>query len=174
MKVLFRLSLIAMIAVFAAIWFWSAPLILAGSGVDRVPEAMLLGYSADEARVFFAGITDAGRAQYLGPQAMLDWAFPALIALTLTLAVFRWGRRVPLPRRMLAILLAAAAVAVDYWENAQIAAALVVPADTLTDAALNQMSLATQGKTYLFVAASMVTGAVMLGGFIRKRRARRS
>ena len=174
MKVLFRLCLLGSVAVLAAMLLWSYPIILDGTGMDRVPEVMLFGYSAAEARPFFETLTDAGRAQYLGGQAILDWAFPALVALTLILAVFRWGRRVPLPRRMLAVLLALGAMGVDYWENMLIVAALAMPADQVTDAMLDQMSLATQGKTYFGIAAFLVTGGVILGGLIRKRRRRRA
>lgn len=173
MKTLFRLCLLGSAIVLAAMLGWSYPIILDGTGIARVPETQLLGYSTDEARSFFTALTEAGRAQYLGPQAMLDWAFPAILALILILAVFRWAKLVPFPRKMLPVLLAVAAVAVDYYENALITAALNTPADQLTDAALEHMALMTQCKTYLFAAAILVTGGVVTGGLIRRRRRRK-
>ena len=104
MKVLFRLCLLGTIVVLAAMFLWSYPIILAGTGFDRPPEAMLFGYTAAEARPFFEALTDAGRAQYQGAQAVLDWVFPALVALMLIFATLRWGRRVPLARRLLAVI----------------------------------------------------------------------
>ncbi len=173
MKVLFRLCLSASLAVMAVMLLRSYPTILYGTGMDRVPEMMFFGYSVAEARMFFETISDAGRAQYLGMQALLDWAFPALVALTLIFAILRWSRLVPMPRRIFAVVLALAAMGADYWENFQIAAALRLPVDQITDKMLQQMSLTTQGKTYLAIAAILVTSGVVLGGLIRTWRRRR-
>ncbi len=173
MKSLLRLSLLGAIAVVAASLLWSYPIILAETGIETPLELRMFGYSAEEARAYFAALSEAGRAQYLGPQVLLDWALPGLSALTLLLVVIRRGRRVPLARRGFAVLLTLAAMGADYWENMQVTAALALPSDQLTDEAMQMLSLATQGKIYLWIAAFLVTSGVVIGSLIRTRRARR-
>ena len=174
MRSLFRLALLATLGVGAAMMFWSFPIISDAAGGRIAPELRLFGGSADEARAFFAALGDVGRAQYLGPQAMLDMAYPALLSLTLILAILRYGARLPVLVRALLCLLPLAAAAVDDLENRATAQILALPAADIPSGMLEQTLLMTQAKVAAYIGALVVVvvlGITFMVG--RRRRMRR-
>jgi len=128
-----------------------------------------MGYATADAQTFLDSLTDEARSLYLGPQRLLDTAFPALFGISLFGAFFvlvphrglRWGL----------IFVTVGAVAADYVENVRIARMLshngVLPTEIVSAA-----SLATVTKSILNTIA-MVSLFIAVGfAFSVKRRAR--
>ena len=130
-----------------AMILWTLPAIRAAAGGLPAFDLRPGGYSAEEARAFLSALSGAGRALYLGPQHLLDLAFPALLAATLVLAF-----RLLLPGGRLWIacsLLALAGMGADYLENVRVRAMLQVWPDPPDAAAIARASLATRAKFLL-------------------------
>jgi len=152
--------LAAMLAACLSMNLWSAPKIEALAGGLRLFDMRLTGYSFAEAQAFVAAIGDRGVALYLGPQLWLDMLFPALLGGVLFL-LYRWlfpG----LPVWIVAAV-ALAAVAVDYGENARIAAMLRAGPEAMTPAMVAAASRLTVTKWgfALFGLAMVIVGAVL-------------
>jgi hypothetical protein len=173
MRIAFRLSLLAAVAVYLALVLWSLPRIEAAANGLTPFDLRPFGYSGEEARAFLSALTDAGRAQYAGPQRWLDMVYPALLALTLVLGIFRFGARFPLAGRVLLSAVAVAGSAFDYLENARVAAMLALPPAEVTDAMAAAASQATVAKSGLgaFSITMVLILAVLFG--VRRRRRRR-
>lgn len=137
--ILFALAMIIYLAMIA----WTLPEISADAGGLPAFDLRPMGYSTEEARAFLSALSDAGRALYLGPQALLDLAYPALLAAVLTMGVtvmlrpgFRWLRWAT----------AAAGIAgagCDYLENMLVRGLLRADPAAVTDSALRAASTAT-------------------------------
>lgn len=144
------LAFAMMLAVYAAMTFWTLPGIVEGTGGLMPFDLRFSGYGPDEARAFLAALSDEGRAVYLGPQRLLDTLYPALLAVVLAGGVAALVRA----RWLRVVLLAAVlgGMGADYLENARVAALLT--ADAVTDEAIAAASRAT-------VAKSALTGGAM-------------
>lgn len=120
------------LAVYAVMLIWTLPAIMAAAGGLPPFDMRPGGYSFEDARAYLAALTADGRMLYLGPQHMLDLAYPVLITLTLYFAFAgllpaRWGVLrwlVPLPALPIAVF--------DYLENAAVTAMLEAGPDRLT------------------------------------------
>jgi len=157
------------LGVYAAMLIWTLPGISAGAGGLAPFDMRPTGYSADDARAFLAVLSDDARQLYLGPQAMLDRAYPILLAVVLGGAIWmlfsaswlRWG------------LLGAVGIGMiaDFVENARVAAMLAQVAP-VSDAMAQGACRATVVKS----AASGIAIVAVLAGAARamwRRRARR-
>lgn len=93
--------------------------------------------------MFLQALNTAGRAHYLGPQLLLDTAYPLLVALLIfeTLRTLAPGRVVGWATICLPVVLS------DWLENALVARLLLQHPATATDAQIKAASLATQAKS---------------------------
>lgn len=162
--VLFALSLIIYLAMVA----WTLPEISEAAGGLPVFDLRPGGYSAEEGRTFLAALNDEGRALYLGPQALLDVAYPALLAAVLTLGAYLMLR--PGGRR-LRWATAAAAVAgagCDYLENVLVRGMLQADPAGVPDSALRAASAGTILKS-AFSTLAFILFLVSLAVWIWRR-----
>lgn len=126
---MFWVFVAAMLVPWLVMNLWTAPRIEELAGGARLLEMRLTGYSFEEARDFVAAIGDEGARFYLDVQLWLDMAFPPLLGAVLFLG-YRWlfpG----LPGRVIGTI-SLGSIAVDYLENAAIAAMLRSGADGMT------------------------------------------
>ena len=103
-----------------------------------------LGYDPEAARHLLTSLGEAGRQFYLGRQIVLDTIYPLLLALTLSclFRLFGGGAAV-----RAGVVLSWLTAALDYAENAGIAAMLVLWPD-LPDAVIRMASAATVAKSF--------------------------
>jgi glucan phosphoethanolaminetransferase (alkaline phosphatase superfamily) len=170
MRLLFRVLLMAAIALYAVMALWSFPLIAENAGGLAGFDLRFFGYSADEARAFLSALSDTGRAHYLGIQHSLDLVYPAVLSLTLVLGVLRFGARLPLVVRLVLVLIPLAGAGADYVENVLVAEILTLPVADVTDAMIAQASLVTTLKSMLFAVAIGVTFLLAVVFALRRRR----
>lgn len=105
------------------------------------------GYGPREAAALLGALGDDGRAYYLTRQIPLDMVYPAILALTLTLAI-TWVRRT-VPGDWITrtgVILAISAAAFDYAENVG-TAAMILSWPDLPDALVRAASTATVAKS---------------------------
>lgn len=123
---------------------WSLPLVseMAGGGVpfDMRPG----GYSFEEARVFLSAMSSEGREFYLNTQQLLDFFYPTLFAITVSIALVHlmpryWGS--------ILALVAIAAGGFDHLENGAVAIMLDVTPDLVTEAMVSTASNWTLAKS---------------------------
>ena len=123
---------------------WSLPLVseMAGGGVpfDMRPG----GYSFEEARVFLSAMSSEGREFYLNTQQLLDFFYPTLFAITVSIALVHlmpryWG--------WILALVAIAAAGFDHLENRAVAIMLGVTPDLVTEAMVSSASNWTLAKS---------------------------
>lgn len=158
-RLFWSLFVLAM-AVYLAMILWTLPAIMRAAGGLAPFDLRPGGYSVDEARAFLDALGADGRATYLGPQALLDLVYPALLAATLIV-----GFRLLLRRPALWIpagLLAVAASGFDWLENLRVRGLLT--ADMPGDAAILGASFATVAKSVL---SSVAFAALLLAGSFR-------
>ncbi len=99
---------------YAAMVFWTLPLISAGAG-GLVPfDQRLTGYSYEEAHAFLTALTPDARHIYLGQQHLLDMVFPGALALTLCLIFNRISDGAG---ALIGMGLAIGSATADYFEN---------------------------------------------------------
>ena len=137
---------------------WSLPLVseMAGGGVpfDMRPG----GYSFDEARVFLAAISDAGRDFYLNTQQLLDLFYPTLFAISIAIPL---AHLVPRYWGWVLAVLAIAAGVFDHLENRAVAVMLRVEPDALTEAMVSTASKLTLVKSISTTIASVALLVVL-------------
>jgi hypothetical protein len=134
------------------------------------------GYSVGEARALLTMLGEAGRAYYADVHLVLDTIYPAIYALSRTLAIW-WlaepGRLRAAPIapaiRWILIVPPIAAAAFDYWENSLIRKMLAA-GPAVSDDLVRMASLATQLKSVAGALSetTMVICAVVV--FVRWRR----
>lgn len=156
-----------MVALTAA-WFvgiavWSALAIGAEANWLPIFDVRATGYSPEAARDFLSVLSEQGRARYLGPMRALDTVFPALLAVTLVLGVWRFfGRSVAIAFSVVAVL----AAILDYRENAAIADMLRLEPEAVTNEIVRTASALTMSKWACYLVA--LTGFAV--GLIRSLR----
>ena len=171
MRTVFRLGLVLSVILYLVIAFWSLPRVTDAAGGLAPFDLRPFGYDAAEARAFLAALGEAGRAQYLGPQRLLDLAYPAVLGLTLLAGIWRFGARLPVGVRALLGLLPLVGMAADYAENALVASMLRTPVAEVTDATIAQASLSTMVKSGA-TGASIGLVVILAIGFAVGRRKR--
>lgn len=76
------------------------------------------GYHPRDVTELFNGLGEAGRRYYLNRQIPLDFAYPALLGLTLIFTIGWFGRRVHIPKlARISIAFSVGAAVFDYCEN---------------------------------------------------------
>ena len=145
----FHKAILAITAInFAMMVFYTTPALIREAGGLLPFDLRLTGYSAAEAAAYLAAITDKGRTLYLTTQSMLDTFFPALLALSLMVTLYRFAPKWP------ALFLTPLAGALfDYYENASIHAILRSPA---VDPGLVEMSSLLTSLKFASIALSLL------------------
>jgi hypothetical protein len=145
-----------MAAVYGAIMLWSLPQVSALAG-GLVPfDLRPTGYTPDEARALVVALGSEGRVFYRDTQLWLDAAYPALMAVVLSLALTRLA-----PGnlgRVLAVIVVIGA-GCDYRENAAIARMLTFEAGDIPDALARAASHWTVAKS---IAVSLCQTALVI------------
>lgn len=170
MRILFRVLILAAVALYLVMAFWSFPLIAANAEGLEGFDLRFFGYTPDEARAFLSALSDEGRAHYLGIQHQIDLVYPAVLGLTLVLGILRFGVRLPVVIRLLLVVIPLAAAGADYVENGLVVEMLRLPVAEVTDAMITQASLVTTLKSMLFAASIGITFILALSFAIRRRR----
>lgn len=168
-KIAYWVVFAATLAIYGTMLIWTLPDISADAA-GLVPFDMRpFGYTLDEVRAFLAALGDKGRALYLGPQHLLDLAYPLGLAIVLAGAVgaliANWKLRGLV---YLAILLGMLA---DYSENTFVTLMLEYPV-AVPEKLATYASVSTVVKSMLTGLAMMaVLGALILAAarrWIRK------
>ena len=135
-NILYGLVFLAGAGVYAAMLLWTLPAITEAAGGLMPFDMRPFGYTHTEAVNFLAALTPEGLSLYLGPQAWLDRAYPALLGLG------------TLPRVVL-VVAALAGAGLDYFENARVHAMLLAGPQGTTETMAQAASLATVLKSGL-------------------------
>ena len=133
-----------MAAVYGVMLFWSLPALTKIAGGAAMFDLRPGGYSFNDARAVLAALGTEGRDFYLDVQQQLDTAFPALMAVVLTMTfqrLFAWRTAV------IATGFAVFGAGFDYLENAAVAAMLWAGPDGLTPDLVVQASRWTVAKS---------------------------
>ena len=106
---------------YAMMLFYSVPALLKEADGLWLFDARIMGYSVEDATAYVTTITNEGRLFYLEVQQMLDTFFPALLAISLMLTLYRLAPKLPV-----LYLFPIAGALFDYYENAAVAQILRV------------------------------------------------
>ena len=154
----------AMLVPWLCMNLWTAPRIEDLAGGRRLLEMRLTGYSFDDAQDFVAAIGDEGARLYLDVQLWLDMVFPPLLG-----AVLFYGYRWLFPGLPGLVIgtVSLGSIAVDYLENAAVAAMLRAGADGMTP---QIATVANQWTTTKWGMALVGTVTLIIGIAMRLRR----
>ncbi|NOR61325.1 MAG: hypothetical protein GQ535_02375 [Rhodobacteraceae bacterium] len=108
----------------------------------------ITGYSLEEATQYVTTITPEGRLFYLEVQQMLDTFFPALLAISLMLTLYRLAPKLPAM-----FLFPASGALFDYYENASVAQMLLTDAP---DQGLVEVASLLTGLKFASIAISLL------------------
>ncbi|MBX3577687.1 MAG: hypothetical protein KF723_10780 [Rhizobiaceae bacterium] len=172
MKLLSRLAWLsfgAMLAIYGVMVGVTLPRIAAEAGGLLPFDLRPLGYSHEEAVDFVRALSATGRDIYLTIQHRLDIAYPALLSLTLALAIVLtaprgWGWM----RWLVAIVVAVPSAVFDYLENAAVGQMLNTSPSLIRPEVVETVSLWTVLKSATG-AAAMVFVLLMLIGWLYRR-----
>ena len=165
----FWILLAAAAAVYLVIVVWSLPKIAAEAGGLAPFDLRSTGYSLEEAQAFLNALSEAGLAQYQGPQRWLDTLYPVLFAFVLILLTNWLTRERPRWLRLGFYGLILLSTFCDFLENVLVGRMLSVGAEGVTETLVSAASAAT---LYKFVFATLVMFG-LLGLFMRGWLARR-
>lgn len=119
-----HLLIIGLAAVnYAMMLIFSIPKLLSAADGLWPFDLRIIGYSVEEATQYVTTITPEGRLFYLEVQQMLDTFFPALLAISLMLTLYRLAPKLPAM-----FLFPASGALFDYYENASVAQILLTDA----------------------------------------------
>lgn len=160
-RILYLTALGAMLAVYAAMVFWTVPAITREANGLLPFDLRPGGYSFSEAQAFLRALSDAGRAIYLGPQRTLDLVYPALLATVLVWSIRAQaqaiGQRLARGLQVLGMVAAGLGMVSDYMENHAVTQML-----RMGDNADRAMAAAASGWTVAKSAATSIAMLVLL------------
>lgn len=133
---------------FAMMLVFSIPKLLSAAGGLWPFDARIMGYSVEEATQYVTTITPEGRLFYLEVQQMLDTFFPALLALSLMLTLYRLAPKLPV-----LFLFPVSGALFDYYENASVAQILLT---NTPDQGLVEMASLLTGLKFASIAISLL------------------
>lgn len=161
MRRVFLAVLALTLANYLAMALWTLPRLTRAAGGLLPFDLRPLGYGYHEVRAYLAVLTAEGRETYLTVQHWLDTTYPALLALSLVLALHLLlaPRRVWLARAGSAVALAGAVF--DYMENAAVAALLRTGVEGIDAGVADRAGVLTMAKSAADAAAmTLLLGAV--------------
>lgn len=140
---------------------YATPKLLAAADGMVQFDVRFMGYTLETATLYVNTISEEGRLFYLNTQIMLDTFFPALLAISLMLTLFRLAPKLPV-----LFMFPISGALFDYYENASIAQILLSAAP---DKGLVEMASLLTGLKFASVATSLL--AIMLLLYKSKRHA---
>ncbi len=144
-----HLLIIGLTAVnYAMMLIFSIPKLLSAAGGMWPFDLRIMGYSVEYATEYVTTITPEGRLFYLEVQQMLDTFFPALLAVSLMLALYRLAPTLPV-----LFLFPASGALFDYYENASVAQILLTDAP---DQGLVEVASLLTGLKFASIAISLL------------------
>jgi len=167
MRILFYFSLVAMLAVYSVMLFWSLPHLSAASGGEVMFDLRPGGYNFDQARAILQALGYEGSDFYLHVQHRLDKVYPALLAIVLIGSFWRLYPRIWAAGFSFLALLASG---FDYLENAAVAIMLHAGPEGLSEAMVQSANRWTMLKsTAVSAALTALLAGLALAGWRRWR-----
>ena len=133
---------------YAAMLFYSIPTLLSAANGLWPFDLRIMGYSVEDATLYVTTISNEGRLFYLEVQQMLDTFFPALLAISLMITLFRLTPKLPV-----LYLFPITGALFDYYENAAVAQILLV---NNPDQGLVEMASLLTGLKFAAIALSLL------------------
>ncbi|MEZ5839365.1 MAG: hypothetical protein R3D02_02665 [Hyphomicrobiales bacterium] len=171
------MTLVFTILFWAVMYFGTLPYIRADAGGLEPLELRLGGYTPDEARQFLVALGGEGRAFYRGVQLVVDAIFPLTYASTLSLGAFLLTigrlscRRVPAALcNWGPVVIAFAAMLLDYRENFLLIDMLDMQPDAVSDALAASASLMTRLKASLLAVLLAIIAVYIVRAVVLLRR----
>ena len=127
---------------------YSSPILISEADGLWPFDMRIAGYSHEAATQYVNTITPEGRLFYLEVQQMLDTFYPALLALSLMVALYRLAPKLPV-----LFLFPISGALFDYYENAAVAQILLTNAP---DQGLVEMASLLTGLKYASIAISIL------------------
>ena len=127
---------------------YSSPILISEAEGLWPFDMRIIGYSHEAATLYVNTITPEGRLFYLEVQQMLDTFYPALLALSLMVTLYRLAPKLPV-----LYLFPISGALFDYYENASVAQILLTNAP---DAGLVEMASLLTGLKYASIAISLL------------------
>ena len=171
-RLVFWAGLAVTCAVYAAMLLWTLPEIRRAAGGQAPFDMRPLGYDAEAARTLLSALTAEGRSLYLGAQQQLDFVYPALLAATLSLALWRLAAPWPRAVRSALVALPVAAAVFDYGENARVRGLLQADPDAVGAEAVAAASRASATKALLSAASFAAVPGLLAWRGVRRFRGR--
>ncbi len=174
MKKLFWIVFVLTLIDYAVMFFWSLPALNQMSGGLALFDLSPSGYNIEQALALLSALGVGGRAFYLNVQQPLDLLFPALLGLTLLLAIilltparFGWWR-------YLLCFVAVPGVVFDYMENAAVRLMLLSGPTDLSPVMVADAAGRTVAK-FLLYSTAIALVLILLGLWVyRKPRAQQA
>ena len=173
-------ALIVSFALWGVMVFWTLAYLRRTAGGLEPFDLRPFGYTPEEARKLLHALSSIGRKYYADVQLQLDTAFPAVYALSRGLLLF-WvtapgrtaARPLPLPARLVLLILPLATAWFDYFENGGIAAMLAAD-QRASDELIERTSFWTRVKSLAALATEFVCVMLAAIAFVRWRHRRQS
>jgi hypothetical protein len=173
-------ALIVSFALWGVMVFWTLAYLRRTAGGLEPFDLRPFGYTPEEARKLLHALSSIGRKYYADVQLQLDTAFPAVYALSRGLLLF-WvtapgrtaARPLPLPARLVLLILPLATAWFDYFENGGIAAMLAAD-QRASDELIERTSFWTRAKSLAALATELVCVMLAAIAFVRWRHRQQS
>ncbi len=133
---------------YAMMLVYSIPKLLKAADGLWLFDMRITGYSVEDATEYVTTITNEGRLFYLEVQQMLDTFFPALLALSLMITLYRLAPKLPV-----LYLFPVSGALFDYYENAAVAQILLTNAP---DKGLVEMASLLTGLKFASISISVL------------------
>jgi hypothetical protein len=173
-------ALIVSFALWGVMVFWTLAYLRRTAGGLEPFDLRPFGYTPEEARKLLYALSSIGRKYYADVQLQLDTAFPAVYALSRGLLLL-WvtapgrtaARPLPLPARLVLLILPIATAWFDYFENEGIAAMLAADQQA-SDDLIERTSFWTRAKSLAALATELVCVMLAAIAFVRWRHRKQS
>jgi hypothetical protein len=173
-------ALIVSFALWGVMVFWTLAYLRRTAGGLEPFDLRPFGYTPEEARKLLHALSSIGRKYYADVQLQLDTAFPAVYALSRGLLLF-WvtapgrtaARPLPLPARLVLLILPLATAWFDYFENEGIAAMLAAD-QRASDELIERTSFWTRAKSLAALATELICVMLAAIAFVRWRHRQQS
>jgi hypothetical protein len=173
-------ALIVSFALWGVMVFWTLAYLRRTAGGLEPFDLRPFGYTPEEARKLLYALSSIGRKYYADVQLQLDTAFPAVYALSRGLLLL-WvtapgrtaARPLPLPARLVLLILPLATAWFDYFENEGIAAMLAAD-QRASDELIERTSFWTRAKSLAALATELVCVMLAAIAFVRWRHRQQS
>ncbi|MEO1154060.1 MAG: hypothetical protein AAFR34_10225 [Pseudomonadota bacterium] len=160
----------ATLALYAVIAFWSLPYIASEAGGMPAFDARPAGYGFEDAQAFLAALSPAGRAHYLGTQAILDSMYPPLLFACVGVALWHLSQDMQKVTRGMVVAVAAVGMVADGFENVVVREMLAAGPNALTPGLVTEASRVTVVKSAAVTASFIALALIAVRRVARDRR----